>query len=244
MHKKFEFRQLFILMDYDAEYRNLFTEGSRKIMIRPWLAIECIKYHERLTIDSYINPTGVLLRIEENNNEDIVFNGLIEVEENITEYGNITCEHIIFGFDSVCVISKLNVYSIDTALAEKIIYSYNDKIVAINGCGCVSSEIINQYFPNLIINFDHNIYNAEGLMCITETDKYLSVMLNMQHDYSCSLIESGILGKAYGYFAHAALFNISLRDNDSINLAVFMVQVTKLIKEQESKARLFKNANN
>jgi hypothetical protein len=230
-------------MDYDAEYRNLFTEGSCKIMIRPWLAIQCIG--AVLNIDSYVNPNNAVLLIEENNNEDIVFNGLIEVNDGITEYGNITCKHIIFGFNSVCIISKLNVSSIQANSYKKIIYSVNEHIMAFNCCGSVNNKNIGQYFPNLIINFNYGAFNSDGLMWLMESEsEFVSVIVNMQHEHGHSFIESDIPPRDYKSFGSVAMFDTDIDDMIPYQLAVFLMRVTSFIKEQESKARLFKNANN
>jgi hypothetical protein len=224
-------------MSHDEEYQRNFIP-SASVIITPYLTLKS-PYGALLSKDSYTNPGDAFLKITSNNNEDVVFNGIVIVKKGVTEHGRITCRHIIFMHNTKCVISKLEVDSVDAMYSVDVELSFNKHIMSFTGN---SVGDIKDFFPNLIIKSEYVMSDGSELICLifNNVDEP-QAMFNTAHEYYPALTNAGIYKKRYGNIGNIEFCYTTNNNSDICVLSNYVLKIIDCVKE--AAAALIKNAN-
>jgi hypothetical protein len=214
-------------MSHNAEYKNKFVPGALRVEITPSLILKSIT-DRPLRLNSYVNPQHVVLVVVDNIYEDIVFNGIVDIEADDVEYANITCRHITFSGMSICVLSKINAVSINADNADDILYSFNENVVSFIG----PVDNTEDYFPNLIIRSKYCKTNGNELMSYSSGKNGSHIMLNLNHEYYSVIMNSGLIKEAYDCFGTTSYHSLYGKiDTHDYEFAEFLLSIIDIINE-------------
>jgi hypothetical protein len=182
-------------MSHSQLYREAFIEGQIIINITADICIMTSTADGHLDIDSYDTPKNVWLCIKNNISEDIEFNGMVLVCENVENYGRIVCKHVYFSEHSCCRLDRIVADTVDTDILAEIIFAPNANLLGF--IGVMENIDSRSYFPNLLITSQFCNVEAElacfyigeenGFLLLDKTHYYYGAVEYLEQEYRPSI---------------------------------------------------------